>query len=98
MMLKLTGGSRYWTGETQAALEFMEAAVAAALEMPPPPASQSATRAAPPCGHPAPPRVEPLWRPRTAGSATLPPITASVAGSVGCGLQMAGIETKRCRE
>jgi hypothetical protein len=31
-MLKLTGGSQYWTGDTQAALEFMEAAVAAALE------------------------------------------------------------------
>jgi hypothetical protein len=32
-MLKLTGGSRYWTGDTQAALEFMEAAVADALKM-----------------------------------------------------------------
>jgi hypothetical protein len=32
-MLKLTGGSRYWTGDTQAALEFMEAAVAEALEV-----------------------------------------------------------------
>jgi hypothetical protein len=32
-MLKLTGGSQYWTGDTQAALEFMEAAVAEALEV-----------------------------------------------------------------
>ena len=32
-MLKLTGGSQYWTGDTQAALEFMEAAVAEALQM-----------------------------------------------------------------
>jgi len=35
-MLKLTGGSPYWTGETHAALEFMERAVAAALTTPAP--------------------------------------------------------------
>ncbi len=35
-MLKLTGGSPYWTGETHAALDFMERAVAAALTTPPP--------------------------------------------------------------
>jgi hypothetical protein len=44
-MLKLTGGSQYWTGDTQAALEFMEAAVAEALEMRASRIPQTGTRA-----------------------------------------------------
>lgn len=31
-MLKLTGGSQYWTGDTKYALEFMEKSVADHLE------------------------------------------------------------------
>jgi hypothetical protein len=69
-MLKLTGGSQYWTGDTQTALEFMEAAVAAALDT----------------GIPR--------SPRTASSAVVPEIVASVAASVDCGLHMAGVEAE----
>jgi hypothetical protein len=72
-MLKLTGGSHYWTGDTQAALEFMEAAVAAALES------------------------GALRTPQPEAAAVVPEIVASVASSVDCALQMAGIEAESCR-
>jgi hypothetical protein len=72
-MLKLTGGSQYWTGDTQAALEFMEAAVAGALE------------------------TGALRTPQPAASAVVPEIVASVASSVDCALQMAGIEAESGR-